>query len=383
MVDTQAGLSACSCHCSPVILSSLTRLPVMQNIFTSGDSYSAVSQPTYMPGAADSSFLCSPLGTSWNNIRDSSDPWRPLTQSSIYDPGLYPYRHSYAGIDLNGRPKKPTREIKSTNTLKAWLQEHLKNPYPTKGEKIMLAIITKMTLTQVSTWFANARRRLKKDNRISGSPRHRGENEGNDDLDDIFVSGDEEKDTKSNKELRLEGMHTSIPNHNHDGASSEPPSIFFISSNSEAPVNSPRVCPTPLEAQIHVAHDQGQDEAENGKRKIWSVTEFLNNPPDGDKHVQGLALAKFENSSSGDIFHKQIMDAKPGRPSVLCESHPSIQGNSCDNPTLIRVNSCDNQPPMRQPSFSIPKPCLLTQEKALGCVQTGVYVQSRHLVQRL
>lgn len=27
----------------------------------------------------------------------------------------------------------------------------------------MLAIITKMTLTQVSTWFANARRRLKKE----------------------------------------------------------------------------------------------------------------------------------------------------------------------------------------------------------------------------
>ena len=31
----------------------------------------------------------------------------------------------------------------------AWLNEHKKNPYPTKGEKIMLAIITKMTLTQV------------------------------------------------------------------------------------------------------------------------------------------------------------------------------------------------------------------------------------------
>ena len=30
----------------------------------------------------------------------------------------------------------------------------------------MLAIITRMTLTQVSTWFANARRRLKKENVI-------------------------------------------------------------------------------------------------------------------------------------------------------------------------------------------------------------------------
>ena len=45
------------------------------------------------------------------------------------------------------RRKNATRE--TTATLKAWLNEHKKNPYPTKGEKIMLAIITKMTLTQV------------------------------------------------------------------------------------------------------------------------------------------------------------------------------------------------------------------------------------------
>ena len=52
------------------------------------------------------------------------------------------------GYDLASRRKNATRE--STATLKAWLNEHKKNPYPTKGEKIMLAIITKMTLTQVS-----------------------------------------------------------------------------------------------------------------------------------------------------------------------------------------------------------------------------------------
>ena len=48
---------------------------------------------------------------------------------------------------MAARRKNATRE--STATLKAWLNEHKKNPYPTKGEKIMLAIITKMTLTQV------------------------------------------------------------------------------------------------------------------------------------------------------------------------------------------------------------------------------------------
>ena len=56
---------------------------------------------------------------------------------------------SYGGYgDLASRRKNATRE--STATLKAWLNEHKKNPYPTKGEKIMLAIITKMTLTQVT-----------------------------------------------------------------------------------------------------------------------------------------------------------------------------------------------------------------------------------------
>jgi len=75
-------------------------------------------------------------------------------------------------MEINGaRRKNATRE--TTSTLKAWLNEHRKNPYPTKGEKIMLAICTKMTLTQVSTWFANARRRLKKENKMTWSPRNR------------------------------------------------------------------------------------------------------------------------------------------------------------------------------------------------------------------
>lgn len=92
-----------------------------------------------------------------------------------------------AGYDLAARRKNATRE--STATLKAWLNEHKKNPYPTKGEKIMLAIITKMTLTQVSTWFANARRRLKKENKMTWEPKNK-----TDDDDDAIVSDSDEKD---------------------------------------------------------------------------------------------------------------------------------------------------------------------------------------------
>ncbi|VDI50160.1 Hypothetical predicted protein [Mytilus galloprovincialis] len=98
---------------------------------------------------------------------------------------MYSYMHS--GMDPNnGRRKNATRE--TTAALKAWLKEHKKNPYPTKAEKIMLAIITRMTLTQVSTWFANARRRLKKE--------HKGEFSSDISFDNISMSSDDEESTK-------------------------------------------------------------------------------------------------------------------------------------------------------------------------------------------
>lgn len=107
-------------------------------------------------------------------------------QAIQYYKFLFNFRYG-AGYDLAARRKNATRE--STATLKAWLNEHKKNPYPTKGEKIMLAIITKMTLTQVSTWFANARRRLKKENKMTWEPKNK-----TDDDDDALVSDSDDKD---------------------------------------------------------------------------------------------------------------------------------------------------------------------------------------------
>ncbi|XP_042318237.1 iroquois-class homeodomain protein IRX-6-like [Sceloporus undulatus] len=70
--------------------------------------------------------------------------------------------------DPSGAKVSTSRE--STAALKAWLGQHLKNPYPSKGEKVLLALVSRMSLTQVSTWFANARRRLKKENRACWAP---------------------------------------------------------------------------------------------------------------------------------------------------------------------------------------------------------------------
>ena len=120
-------------------------------------------------------------------------------------------------MDLNGsRRKNATRE--TTATLKAWLSEHKKNPYPTKGEKIMLAIITKMTLTQVSTWFANARRRLKKENKMTWEPKNR--NDDDDDDDDCSDADDaiKEKHSSSGRFLKYSFLNTQTRSGNESNA---------------------------------------------------------------------------------------------------------------------------------------------------------------------
>lgn len=115
---------------------------------------------------------------------------------------------------MAARRKNATRE--STATLKSWLNEHKKNPYPTKGEKIMLAIITKMTLTQVSTWFANARRRLKKENKMTWEPKNKTDDDDDDDAGssecedkdkDDMLMGDEKH---CNKDVRKGRYHLCI-----------------------------------------------------------------------------------------------------------------------------------------------------------------------------
>ncbi|XP_026222592.1 iroquois homeobox 7 [Anabas testudineus] len=121
----------------------------------------------------------------------------PYHQALLARGGAFypPYRPG-AAEDAGRVAKVATRE--STGALKAWLNEHLKNPYPTKGEKIMLAIITKMSLTQVSTWFANARRRLKKENRVSWASK------GKSDEEDEEQEGDSDEDEVSLRKCHLE-----------------------------------------------------------------------------------------------------------------------------------------------------------------------------------
>ncbi|XP_069701194.1 homeobox protein araucan isoform X2 [Periplaneta americana] len=212
MTDPVSGQTVCSCQydSARLALSSYPRLST-SGVGVYGTPYPSTDQNPYPSIGVDSSAFYSPLSNPYA-LKDSGSSadmsaWtsaglQPTTGYYPYDPTLAAYGYG-AGYDLAARRKNATRE--STATLKAWLNEHKKNPYPTKGEKIMLAIITKMTLTQVSTWFANARRRLKKENKMTWEPKNKTDDDddaivsdGDDkDKDDLLMDGDKLKDSRS------------------------------------------------------------------------------------------------------------------------------------------------------------------------------------------
>ncbi|XP_037890289.1 homeobox protein araucan-like [Glossina fuscipes] len=176
-------------------------------------------------------------------LKDSSSSPAAWTSTALQPSSYYAYDPTFgacgygANYDLAARRKNATRE--STATLKAWLNEHMKNPYPTKGEKIMLAIITKMTLTQVSTWFANARRRLKKENKMTWEPKNRTEDE------DALVSDDEKEREEENRreQVATQPSASITPSHvmpaikrlDYDAQPPPPPALTHLNATAHLP----------------------------------------------------------------------------------------------------------------------------------------------------
>ncbi|KAG8131445.1 hypothetical protein E2320_009382 [Naja naja] len=97
-----------------------------------------------------------------------------------------------AGPPEDPRWAKTAAWRESTGALRAWLGQHLQNPYPSKGEKVLLAVLSQRSLSQVSTWFANARRRLKKENWLHSGPRL------------LTASGEEERKRRRARRATLE-----------------------------------------------------------------------------------------------------------------------------------------------------------------------------------
>ncbi|XP_017279087.1 iroquois-class homeodomain protein IRX-6a isoform X2 [Kryptolebias marmoratus] len=218
--QTSAAAAAAASFCCPsyenrLLASSRTELNAALGMYSSPYAAAAAASQNYanyFPYSTDPSAIYSSLNPQYD-IKDTTGTLHSgITQTAAY----YPYDHSlgqyqydrYGTVDFNGTARRKNATRETTSTLKTWLYEHRKNPYPTKGEKIMLAIITKMTLTQVSTWFANARRRLKKENKMTWSPKNKASDDRKEDLnksDQECVTKDS-PDCKEEKDLHLSDL---------------------------------------------------------------------------------------------------------------------------------------------------------------------------------
>lgn len=308
-------------------------IPYLTRIGNLGDSLYTTSPMTPNAlGVEPSAFY--PLGGSTPALGLDRAPefWKNLQHPSMVYPvdpmlGMHPYGAFYGGLDLNNAARRKNATRETTSALKAWLYEHRKNPYPTKGEKIMLAIITKMTLTQVSTWFANARRRLKKESKLGykdkdldgsdvesiGSPLGTDDekprigsssssiitkldNDCDEDADvkvtsDISDFSDDEDDESRECKERLNPNPAQSPaNQKEDN-------------NAAADVRLQQACVGQSESR-----DQSNSAQSNSRPKIWSIDEIMNKDKTFGEHSR-VSIPNNPLLQSFSVYHAQLRNS--------------------------------------------------------------------------
>ncbi|TKR92475.1 hypothetical protein L596_007121 [Steinernema carpocapsae] len=238
----------------------------------------------------------------------------------------HPFHPYAAGLD-GARRKNATRE--TTAPLKQWLNDHKRNPYPTKAEKIMLALLTKMTMTQVATWFANARRRLKKENKMTWSPRNR---PGEDDDDDIDID--------------------------------RPLSSISVESNRTAPEAPLKEAPEESRVKV-TSTDDACDEPKPKKAKIWSIADTLNSSDENSSSKSNASSTASDlqlpsTSSTCSPIDLKAEDLTPHPPPVSVVSPISFV-SSAANPfaqqymaMISRMSGAPFMSPMFSPSLLRP-----------------------------
>ncbi|KAK0449309.1 homeobox KN domain-containing protein [Armillaria borealis] len=92
-------------------------------------------------------------------------------------PTLPPADSPYPSVGPDGAPpvERPQRKRgklpkETTDFLKAWLHRHSDHPYPSEEEKKQLCHATGLSMSQVSNWMINARRRILAPARPSSGP---------------------------------------------------------------------------------------------------------------------------------------------------------------------------------------------------------------------
>jgi len=93
---------------------------------------------------------CQTMSTSQENKKDTSSS----STTTSYTAAAYK--------SVSATSAAAAASIRNPSVLVTWILDHKSSPYPTKEEKKVLAKQAGMTITQVSYWFANTRRRIKK-----------------------------------------------------------------------------------------------------------------------------------------------------------------------------------------------------------------------------
>ncbi|KAM8967296.1 iroquois-class homeodomain protein IRX-1 [Pelodytes ibericus] len=274
----------------------------------------------------------------------------PATFAAHTAPGYYPYGQFQYGDP--GRPKNATRE--STSTLKAWLNEHRKNPYPTKGEKIMLAIITKMTLTQVSTWFANARRRLKKENKVTWGARSKedgnlfgsdneGDHEKNEDDEEIDLESididkiDDNDGEQSNEEEEDKPEH--LRQSEKESLKKEGEIMLSVGSDghkSKDSLSQGKESSESSNTRIVSPGGQGSLQVPTHKPKIWSLAETATSP---DGAIKSSPPPPQVNHTSPPIQHPAFLPSHGLYTCQIGKFHNWTNGAFLTQSSLINMRS--------------------------------------------
>ncbi|KAJ1303511.1 hypothetical protein OPQ81_011697 [Rhizoctonia solani] len=137
--------------------------------FTAGSYSSTSTAPTTVKSSPGTSPFSDKLSLPpTNNSREWSAPMTipvpPSTETPTVGsaPSTSPTPQSDSPPAATAAPQRRRGKLPKhvTETLRTWLLSHADHPYPTEEEKKMLCNVTSLTLSQVSNWMINARRRI-------------------------------------------------------------------------------------------------------------------------------------------------------------------------------------------------------------------------------
>ncbi|KAF8713302.1 Homeobox KN domain, partial [Rhizoctonia solani] len=136
--------------------------------FTAGSYSSASTVPTTVKSSPGTSPFSDKLSLpASNSPREWSAPMTipvpPSTETTVGSaPSTSPTPQSDSPPAATAAPQRRRGKLPKhvTETLRTWLLSHADHPYPTEEEKKMLCNVTSLTLSQVSNWMINARRRI-------------------------------------------------------------------------------------------------------------------------------------------------------------------------------------------------------------------------------